>query len=86
MGYSLLQLGADTRKQALAGLESSASREEQRDQLEQNLKDAAKAKKLNSVTMGAGMGMAMGAQVGSVGGPMGAAIGAAAGLVLGELF
>lgn len=79
MGYSLLQLGADTRKQALAGLESSASREEQREQANDNLKQAAQAKTLGAVGTGAGIGFA-------VGGPVGAAVGAAGGLILGELF
>lgn len=79
MGYSLLQLGADTRKQALAGLESSAKREEQRDRANENLKAAERTKTMSSIGTGAGIGFA-------VGGPMGAAIGAGAGLILGELF
>lgn len=79
MGYSLLQLGADTRKQALAGLESSAQREEQREQANDNLKEAERTKRMSSIGMGASAGFA-------IGGPVGAGIGAAAGLVIGELF
>ncbi|ELJ8533698.1 bacteriocin [Vibrio cholerae] len=86
MAYSLLNLGADTRKRALAGMQESAQREEQRNQTNQSLKDAQRTKCLSSVTTGAGMGMMAGMQAGSVGGPMGAAMGAAAGLILGELF
>lgn len=79
MSYSLLQLGADTRKQALAGLKSSAEREVQRDNTNQNLKDAERAKTLSSIGAGAGIGTAIMPGVGT-------AAGAVAGYVVGELF
>lgn len=79
MSYSLLQLGADTRKQALAGLKSSAEREEQREQANENLKQAERQQTMSSVGAGASIGM-------MAYGPVGAAVGAAAGFVIGELF
>ncbi|MBF4366310.1 bacteriocin, partial [Vibrio anguillarum] len=54
MAYSLLSLGADTRKRALAGMQESAQREEQRNQTNQSLKEAQHTKRLSSATTGAG--------------------------------
>lgn len=79
MSYSLLQLGADTRKQALAGLKSSAEREVQRDNTNQNLKDAKRAQTLSAVGAGAGIGTAIMPGVGT-------AVGAGVGYIVGELF
>ena len=79
MGYSILDLGNDTRKQALSGLREATSREQEREIANDNLKQAEKQQKMSSVGMGASVGM-------MAGGPAGAAIGAASGLVLGELF
>lgn len=79
MSYSLLQLGADTRKRALAGIKESAAREEQRNQANENLKQAERQQTMSAMGAGAGIGLA-------VGGPIGGAIGAGAGFIIGELF
>ncbi|WGY45222.1 bacteriocin [Vibrio sp. ABG19] len=79
MSYSLMSLGADTRKQALAGLRSSAQREVERDNVNQNIKDAKRQKTLSAIGAGAGIGTAIAPGFGT-------AVGAAAGFVVGELF
>lgn len=79
MAYSILDIGNDTRKQALTGLRDAANREEQRDQANQNLRNAERQKTMSAVGAGASIGM-------MVGGPVGAGVGAAAGLVIGEVF
>ncbi|MBE3662191.1 bacteriocin [Vibrio navarrensis] len=79
MSYSLLQLGSDTRRRALSGLQQSAAREELREQANENLKQAERQQTMSAVGTGASIGM-------MAYGPVGAAVGAAAGFVIGELF
>lgn len=79
MSYSLLSIGADTRKRALAGLKESAAREEERDQVNKNIEQAEKQQTMTAAGTGASIGM-------MAYGPVGAAVGAAAGFVIGELF
>lgn len=79
MSYSLLQLGSDTRRRALSGLQQSAAREEQREQANENLKQAERQQTMSAVGTGSSIGM-------MAYGPVGAAVGAAAGFVIGELF
>lgn len=86
MAYSILDVGGDTRKQALSGLREATSREHEREIANDNIKQAERQQTMSSVGMGASAGLMAGMQAGSVGGPAGMAIGAAAGFVLGELF
>lgn len=57
MSYSLLQLGSDTRRRALSGLQQSAAREEQREQANENLKQAERQQTMSAVGTGASIGM-----------------------------
>ncbi|MGF1727081.1 bacteriocin [Photobacterium nomapromontoriensis] len=86
MSYSVLQLGGDTRKQAMSGLRDAANREEEVDRMNKQLKTAERTQTMSAMGSGAAMGAMVGMQAGSVGGPMGMAIGAVGGLILGELF
>ncbi|HAT8545916.1 TPA: bacteriocin [Vibrio vulnificus] len=79
MSYSLLSLGADTRKRALAGLKESAAREEERDQVNKNIEQAEKQQTLSAVGTGAAIGT-------YVMPGWGTAIGAGVGYIVGELF
>lgn len=79
MAYSILDLGNDTRKQALSGLREATNRENEREIANENIKQAERAQTMSSVGMGASMGM-------MIGGPVGGAIGAAGGLIIGEIF
>jgi amino acid permease len=79
MGYGLIDLGASTRKQALAGMEASAERETARDNANNQLKSAEKSQQMSAIGTGAGIGtMIMPG--------WGTAIGAAAGWLASELF
>ncbi|HIF9182349.1 bacteriocin [Photobacterium damselae subsp. damselae] len=79
MSYGLLSLGQDTRQQALNGLRNAANQEQEREQINQQLKNAQRTQTMGSI----GSGVAIGAMAG---GPVGALLGAGAGLILGELF
>ena len=74
MGYSILDLGNDTRKQALSGLREATSREQEREMANDNLKQAEQQKKMSAVGMGASAGMMAGMQAGAIGGPAGMAV------------
>ena len=74
MGYSLLDAATSTRKQAMAGMETSSKLEQQREAENKQLKAAKKQQTMGAVGTGAAVG-------GSVGGPWGAAIGAGVGLI-----
>ena len=79
MGYSILDMGADTRKQALQGLSDTAAKEEQREQANDSLEQAESSQRMSGVGTGAAIGM-------MAYGPVGAAVGAAAGFLASELF
>ena len=79
MSYSILDMGRDTRKQAIGGLRDAAAQEERREMQNEQIKTAERTQTMSSM----GSGAMIGAQVA---GPYGAAIGAAAGFVVGELF
>lgn len=74
MGYSLLDAATATRKQAMAGMETSSKLEQQREAENKQLKAAAKQQTMSAVGTGAGTGF-------MVGGAPGAAIGAGVGLI-----
>ena len=79
MGYGLIDLGAQTRKQAMAGMEASSARETARENANKQLKSAEKSQKMSAIGTGAGIGtMIMPG--------WGTAIGAAAGWLASELF
>ena len=79
MGYGLIDLGAQTRKQAMAGMEANAERENSRENANKQLKSAEKSQKMSAIGTGAGIGtMIMPG--------WGTAIGAAAGWLASELF
>ena len=87
MGYGLLQTGQSTKNQAMSGLQNAAQLENNRNQMNENLKSAEKQEKVSTTAAGATTGAMVGMEVGgSAGGPWGAAIGAAAGFLLSELF
>ena len=79
MGYGLIDLGAQTRKQAMAGMEANAERENSRENANKQLKSAEKSQKMSAIGTGAGIGtMIMPG--------WGTAIGAASGWLASELF
>ena len=79
MGYGLIDLGAQTRRQAMAGMEASSARETARENANKQLKSAEKSQTMSAVGTGAGVGtMIMPG--------WGTAIGAAAGWLASELF
>lgn len=79
MGYGLIDLGAQTRKQAMTGMEASSARETARENANKQLKSAEKSQTMSAVGTGAGVGtMIMPG--------WGTAIGAAAGWLASELF
>ena len=80
MGYSVLDVAATTRKQAMQGMADVADQEVQREAANEQLKSAQKAQTMSNIGTGAGLGYMVGAGA-SVGGPWGAAIGAGIGLV-----
>lgn len=79
MAYSLLDLGNDTRKQALTGIRKASELEESREAANENLKAAERNQTMSAVGSGAAIGM-------MAGGPVGAAIGGGVGLIIGEIF
>ncbi|UJZ96336.1 bacteriocin [Photobacterium damselae subsp. damselae] len=79
MSYSILDIGRDTRRQALTGLRDAASRETERENADEQLKAAKQTQTMNAI----GSGAAMGAMIG---GPVGAVIGAAGGALINGIF
>lgn len=86
MGYGLLDIGAKTRQESLAGLKEAAEREGQIESANKQLKAAQKQQTMSGVGAGAATGAMIGAQYGSVGGPWGAVIGAGVGFLASRLF
>ena len=81
MGYGILDIGGQTRKQAMAGMDEAAKLENQREAANKQLSAAKKQQTMGAVGTGAAVGALAGAQAGSVGGPWGAAIGAGIGYI-----
>ncbi|MCD9504512.1 bacteriocin [Photobacterium phosphoreum] len=79
MSYSVLNLGGDTRKQAMDGLRQAADREEQIESTNKQLKTAERTQTMSAIGSGAAIGTAIMPGIGT-------AIGAVGGLIIGELF
>ncbi|MEZ8965479.1 bacteriocin [Vibrio breoganii] len=79
MGYGIVNIAGNTRKQAMAGLRENANSEEQRKNANENIKNAERTQTMSAV----GTGLTAGAMVG---GPVGAVIGGLGGFIAGELF
>ncbi len=86
MGYGLLDIANQTRREALEGLGSTAQLETQRETANQQLKAQKKQGQMSMIGVGAGTGAAIGATYGAAGGPIGMGIGAAAGLLASSFF
>ena len=80
MGYGLIDIGAQTRRQAMQGMNESAKLDEVRETANKSLKAQQKQQTMSNLGTGAGMGAMIGMGT-SVGGPWGAAIGAGVGLL-----
>ena len=79
MGYGILDIGAQTRQQGMAGLRDAASREQEVETANKSLKTARKGQTMSSVGAGTGIGM-------MVGGPVGALVGGGIGFLADSLF
>ncbi|HHQ4611972.1 bacteriocin [Aeromonas veronii] len=79
MGYGLLDIGAQTRQQGMAGLRDAANREQEIESANKSLKAARKQQTMSSIGAGAGIGM-------MVGGPVGALVGGGIGFLADSLF
>lgn len=79
MGYGLLDIGAQTRQQGMAGLRDAANREQEVESANKSLKTARKQQTMSSIGAGAGIGM-------MVGGPLGALVGGGIGFLADGLF
>lgn len=79
MGYGLLDIGAQTRQQGMAGLRDAANREQEIESANKSLKAARKQQTMSSIGAGAGIGM-------MVGGPVGALVGGGIGFLTDSLF
>ncbi|EOV0291179.1 bacteriocin [Salmonella enterica] len=93
MGYGLLDVANQTRQQALQGLGEADRLNEQREMMNNQMKEQARMQKKQNIgtsaAMGASLGMAAGASSAAMGATFGAAagpIGMAAGAVVGGLF
>lgn len=86
MSYGLLGLRQQMQGEAMGGLQNLAGQQQQQKALNEQMKTAERAQKMQAVGMGAGMGAMAGAKIGAVGGPMGMAIGAGVGLLASSLF
>ena len=86
MGYGILDIGAQTRQQGMAGLRDAANREDEIEAGNKQLKAQEKQAKMSAVGSGAATGAMIGASYGSVGGPVGAVIGAGVGFLASSLF
>lgn len=84
MGYGLLDIGNQTRQQAMNGLKEAARLEDNRELANRDLKARQKQATMSNVGTGAGLGFMIGAGT-AAGGPIGAVIGAGLGF-LGSLF
>ncbi|HHO0758352.1 bacteriocin [Aeromonas veronii] len=79
MGYGLLDIGAQTRQQGMAGLRDAANREQEVEMANQSLKTAKKQQTMSAIGAGAGVGtMVMPG--------LGTAIGAGIGFLADSLF
>ncbi|WP_421289815.1 bacteriocin [Aeromonas veronii] len=79
MGYGLLDIGAQTRQQGMAGLRDAANREQEIESANQSLKTAKKQQTMSAIGAGAGVGtMVMPG--------LGTAIGAGIGFLADSLF
>ena len=81
MGYGILDIGAQTRQQGMAGLRDAANRENEIEMGNKQLDAAQKQQTMSNIGTGAGVGAIAGAQMGAGAGPWGAAIGAGVGLI-----
>lgn len=79
MGYGILDIGAQTRQQALTGLRDAANQDQQREAANENLKQQKKQGTMSAIGTGASMGF-------MIGGPVGGLVGAGIGLVGSMLF
>lgn len=79
MGYGILDIGAQTRQQGMAGLRDAANREQEIESANKSLKAARKQQTMSSIGAGAGIGM-------MVGGPVGALVGGGIGFLADSLF
>ncbi|HAT2246298.1 TPA: bacteriocin [Aeromonas hydrophila] len=86
MGYGILDIGAQTRQQGMAGLRDAANREGELEAANKQLKAQEKQAKMSAVGTGAATGAMIGASYGSAGGPVGAIIGAGVGFLASSLF
>lgn len=86
MGYGILDIGAQTRQQGMAGLRDAANRENEIEAGNKQLKAQEKQAKMSAAGAGAATGAMIGASYGSVGGPVGAVIGAGVGFLASSLF
>jgi len=85
MGYGILDIGAQTRQQGMAGLRDAANREGEMEAANKGLKSARKAQTMSTIGTGASMGAMLG-MAGSLGGPLGALAGAGVGFLADSLF
>lgn len=79
MSYSILNIGSDTRKQALSGLRDAANREQEMEHANKQIKTAERTQTMGAIGSGAAIGTAIMPGIGT-------AIGAVGGLIIGELF
>ncbi|AKA17310.1 MULTISPECIES: hypothetical protein [Aeromonas] len=79
MGYGILDIGAQTRQQGMAGLRDAANRENEIEMGNKQLKAQKKQGTMSAIGTGAAVGF-------SVGGPVGAAVGAGVGFLASSLF
>ncbi|MBP4034342.1 bacteriocin [Aeromonas sp. PrichA-15] len=86
MGYGILDIGAQTRQQGMAGLRDAANRENEVEMGNKQLKAQEKQAKMSAAGAGAATGAMIGASYGSAGGPVGAIIGAGVGFLASSLF
>ena len=86
MGYGILDIGAQTRQQGMAGLRDAANREDEIEAGNKQLKAQEKQAKMSAVGTGAATGAMIGASYGSAGGPVGAIIGGGVGFLASSLF
>ncbi|WP_429056686.1 bacteriocin [Aeromonas jandaei] len=79
MGYGILDMGTQARKEGLMGLRDAASREQDVEMANKSLKVARKQQTMSAVGAGAGVGM-------MVAGPIGGLVGAGVGFLADSLF
>jgi hypothetical protein len=79
MGYGILDIGAQTRQQGMAGLRDAANREGEMEAANKSLKSARKAQTMSAVGTGAGVGTMVMPGIGT-------AVGAGVGFLADSLF